>query len=118
MADTFSFLSSEPSTYHIDALKNSELLMIILHGFEEMVDQIPVMEYCFRKFQNNIIFKEKRLITSLNFTAEVKFLRLSESSSTMVHRIPQNQIASYLGITPETLSRIRKTCISGLQRID
>jgi CRP-like cAMP-binding protein len=105
----YNFLSGEPSTYHIDALENSELLMITLDGFEEMVDKVPVMERYFRKlFQNNIISKERRLITSLSFTAEEKFLRLSASSPEMIQRIPQNLIASYLGITPETLSRIRK----------
>lgn len=109
MADTYSFLSGEPSTYNIDAIENSELLMITLGGFEDMVDQVPVMERYFRKlFQNNIISKERRLINSLSFSAEEKFLRLQQSSPEMMQRIPQQLVASYLGITPETLSRIKK----------
>ncbi|MDD2793129.1 MAG: Crp/Fnr family transcriptional regulator [Sediminibacterium sp.] len=109
MGDIYSFLSGEPSGYNIDAIEDAELLMITLEGFEEMMVKVPRMERYFRiLFQNNIISKERRLISSISYTAEEKYLRLVESSPELLQRIPLNLVASYLGITPETLSRIRK----------
>ena len=67
------------------------------------------MERYFRiLFQKNIISKERRLINSITYTAEEKYRHLTEDRPELVQRIPQNMVASYLGITPETFSRIRK----------
>jgi len=109
MADMLSFLSIEPSTYHIDAIEDAELLLISRNDFEEMLLKVPVMERYFRiLFQNNIISKERRLISSISNTAEEKFIHLSATNPELIKRIPQQLVASYLGITPETLSRIKK----------
>lgn len=109
MADTYSFLSGDISQYNIDAIEDAELLMITLPNFEAMLLQLPVMERYFRiLFQNNIISKERRLINTISYSAEEKYKRLVANHPEMIQRIPQNLIASYLGLTPETLSRIRK----------
>ena len=109
IADTYSFLSGEPAAYNIDAIEDAELLLITLPHFEAMLEKVPTMERYFRiLFQKNIISKERRLINSITYTAEEKYRRLTEDRPELVQRIPQNLVASYLGITPETLSRIRK----------
>ncbi|MDE3125316.1 MAG: Crp/Fnr family transcriptional regulator [Bacteroidota bacterium] len=112
MADTYSFLSGDVSAYHIDAIEDAELLMITLPNFEALLLQLPVMERYFRiLFQNNIISKERRLVNTISYSAEEKYTRLAAANPEMIQRIPQNLIASYLGVTPETLSRIRKKLI-------
>ncbi len=112
IADTYSFLSGEPAGYNIDAIEDSELLLVTLPHFEEMMLKVPKMERYFRiLFQNNIISKERRLINSITYSSEEKYLRLTQERPELVQRIPQNLIASYLGITPETLSRIRKNLV-------
>ena len=109
ISDTYSFLSGEPAAYNIDAIEDAELLLISLPLFEEMTLKVPKMERYFRiLFQNNIVSKERRLLSSITYSAEEKYLKLSETNPELIQRIPQNLIASYLGITPETLSRIRK----------
>ena len=109
IADTYSFLSCEPAAYNIDAIEDSELLLISLPQFEEMMLKVHRMERYFRiLFQKNIISKERRLISSITYSAEEKYIRLTENNPELVQRIPQNLVASYLGITPETLSRIRR----------
>ena len=113
MGDIYSFLSADTSTYNIDSIEDSELLMITLAGFEEMMLKVPVMERYFRiLFQKNIISKERRLINSISYSAEEKYTRLAAANPQLIQRIPQNLIASYLGITPETLSRIRKNLVN------
>lgn len=109
IADTYSFLSGDNAAYNIDAIEDSELLMITLAHFEEMTMKVPKMERYFRiLFQNNIISKERRLISSITYSAEEKYSKLAKDQPELIQRIPLNLIASYLGITPETLSRIRK----------
>lgn len=115
MADMLSFLSNEPSTYHIDAIEDAELLLISQTDFEEMLLKVPVMERYFRiLFQNNIISKERRLISSISNSAEEKYIHLTATNPELIKRIPQQLVASYLGITPETLSRVKKKLTKGV----
>jgi CRP-like cAMP-binding protein len=112
ISDTYSFLSSEPAVYNIDAIEDAELILISLPHFEEMMLKVPKMERYFRiLFQKNIISKERRLLNSITYSAEEKYLRLADTNPELIQRIPQNLIASYLGITPETLSRLRKNLL-------
>ena len=76
---------------------------------EEMLLKVPKMEKYFRLlFQNNIIAIQNRLVCSLSQTAEEKYKKMNDDYPNIIQRVPQHSIASFLGITPETLSRIRK----------
>jgi CRP-like cAMP-binding protein len=109
IADMYSFLTSEPSTYNIDALEESELLLLTQAANEELLRVIPKMERYFRILsQNALIAIQRRLIGSLSHSSEEKYLKLIATYPDIVQRVPQHMIASFLGITPETLSRIRK----------
>jgi CRP-like cAMP-binding protein len=110
ISDTYSFVSGEKAAFNIDAIEVTELLMITAVDFEEMTLQVPKMERYFRiLFQNNIVTKERRLMSSITHTAEEKYIELADSNPEIIVRIPQNLIASYLGLAPETLSRIKKS---------
>lgn len=79
IADMYSFLTSEPSTYNIDAMEDAELLLITKPAQDEMVLAVPQMERYLRLLmQSNLIALQRRLLSSLNFTAEDKYLQLSE----------------------------------------
>jgi CRP-like cAMP-binding protein len=110
IADQYSFLTGEPSKYNIDALEDCELLLLTRQAEEEMLQRIPQFERFFRLLlQNALIAMQRRLASSLVSSAEKRYLELVESCpETLPQRIPQHMLASYLGITPETLSRIRK----------
>lgn len=109
VADQYSFLTGEPSLYNIDALEDCELLLLSKTAEEQLLEKIPKMERYFRiLLQHNLIATQRRLVSSLSHTAEEKYTELIQSCPTIPQRVPQHMMASYLGITPETLSRIRK----------
>jgi CRP-like cAMP-binding protein len=110
ISDQLSFLTGQPSEYDIDVLEDSELLLLSRQAEEEMLEKIPKFERYFRiLLQNNLIATQKRLVSSLSQTAEERYNELiTVCPDTLPQRIPQHMLASFLGVTPETLSRIRK----------
>ncbi len=109
IGDQFSFLTGEPSTYNIDALEDCELLLLTKQAEEQMLEKIPKMERFFRLLlQNHLIATQGRLVSSLSNSAEEKYKQLVNACPTIPQRVPQHMLASFLGITPETLSRLRK----------
>ncbi|SFF23764.1 Crp/Fnr family transcriptional regulator [Spirosoma endophyticum] len=109
LSDFNSFLTGDPAVFNIDAIEDSELLMISRADYEALPIAVPIMDRYFRiLYQNSIVTKERRLMSSITHTAEEKYVQLAESNPKMIERVPQNLIASYLGIAPETLSRIKK----------
>ena len=109
IGDPYSFLTAEPSIYNIDALEDAELLLLTKQSEEQMLDRIPKLEKYFRiLLQNNLIATQRRIIGALSKNAEERYSELVSSCPTIPRRVPQHMMASFLGITPETLSRIRK----------
>jgi CRP-like cAMP-binding protein len=109
IADQYSFFTGEPSNYNIEALEDCELLLLSTKAEEEMMEKVPKLERYFRiLLQNNLIATQRRLASSLSETAEKRYNELITSCPSIPERVPQHMMASYLGITPETLSRVRK----------
>ena len=109
MADQFSFITGEPAIYNIDALEDCELLLLSKQAEEQLLQKIPKFERYFRiLLQNSLIATQRRLISSISQTAEERYNQLLETCPTIPQRVPQHMMASFLGITPETLSRIRR----------
>lgn len=109
ISDSYSFLTEIPSSYSIDALEDAELLLITTSSMEAMLEKVPKMERYFRLLmQKNMIALQQRLACTLSQTAEEKYTGFSNLYPSIIQRVPQHMIASYLGVTPETLSRIRK----------
>ncbi len=113
IADLYSFLTGEHSSYTIDAIEDSELLLIDTTSYENMMQAIPKMERYFRLLtQNSLIATQRRLSGKIALSAEENYRRLVAGNTGIMQRVPQHMIASFLGIAPETLSRIRKQMAS------
>jgi CRP-like cAMP-binding protein len=109
ISDLNSFLSGEKAVLNIDAIEETQLLMISLADYEALTIKVPLMDRYFRiLYQNSLVTKDRRLISSITHTAEEKYLQFAQSHPQILQRLPQHLIASYLGLAPETISRIRK----------
>ncbi len=113
ISDIFSFLTGEAAVYNIEAIEDSELLLISNSSLDELYERVPKFERYFRLLsQANMVATHRRLTASLSDSADEKYIRLLSAYPNIVARVPQHMIASYLGITPETLSRVRKRIVS------
>lgn len=113
VSDFNSFLSGEAAIFNIDAIEDSELLLISRADYEALTLAVPIMDRYFRiLYQNSLVTKERRLMSTITHSAEERYVQLAELNPKIIERIPQNLIASYLGIAPETLSRIKKNLVT------
>ena len=113
ISDLYSFFTQEPSKLTIEALEESDILLIDREQHQQLLIQFPKYEtYTRLLYQNAYIALQKRIEGTIGLTAEEKYSRLLEQYPKLLHRIPLHIIAAYLGVTPETLSRIRKQVAS------
>jgi CRP-like cAMP-binding protein len=113
MGDYESFSMLTPSRYNIDAVEDSELLLITNTQMQELLDKVPAMAEMVKLLdRRRNIATQNRIHAAISLTAEERYRDLQETYPAFTQRFPQNMIASYLGISPETLSRIRKHSIS------
>ena len=98
-----------PSKIFIDAIEESDVLMIDMAGHRTLLEKVPVYAASFSMgIQKRGDAKEKRIVNSLTATAEERYKDFLKDYPDIAQRIPQHMLASYLGITPETVSRIRR----------
>jgi len=113
ISDFNSFLNGEKSILNISAIEPAEVLLISLKNYEEMIASVPVMNQYFRiLYQNSLVTKDHRLMVFNSFTAEEKYVHFAKANPEIIKRVSHNLIASYLGLAPETVSRIRKRIVN------
>jgi len=108
VADRDSFFNRTPSRYYIDAWEDSQLLIMHRDNLDAFLKIPAVKEMFWEMNQKNHIASQKRLDDAMNLSAAGKYKNFQEKYPDLLQRFPQHQIASYLGITKETLSRLRK----------
>ncbi len=109
VGDYQSFLTGQASVQYIDALEDTELLVIRRDDLQALYAENPQFERFGRLLAENVVIGSQRRTASLLFdTPEERYLKLISERPKVVERIPLHHIASYLGIKPESLSRIRK----------
>lgn len=109
LSDIYSFTTGETSTCSIEAIEDSELLLLEKSSYDRLCITIPKFDSYFRKLlENTNSAAMKRISDLISVAAEARYLNFIKAYPNIVQRVPQNQIASYLGITPQSLSRIRK----------
>lgn len=108
IGDLASVITGEPSRFNVQALENTKVLTIPKDLFDKLLKEAPFyLNYHHKLLERSVIATQNRLIESYSVNAKEKYLSLLKSFPDIFQRVPQYMIASYLGMTPETLSRIR-----------
>lgn len=113
IADLQSVITSQPAKLNIDALEDSEMLLLYRKDQEELFRQAPVFERFFRiLIENSVAAQHSRLMDYLGLSAQERYEGFCQRYPMLMQSLPQKQIASYIGVTPEFLSKLRRKRVS------
>lgn len=108
IADMYSFLSQRPGQLYIETNEDSEVILLSKENQEKLYLEVPKLERFFRiLIENSLVANQQRLIDNMSFTAEARYDKFTKKYAELVHCLPQKQIASYIGVTPEFFSKMK-----------
>jgi len=109
ISDPYSFLSQQPALYNVQTIETSSVILLSKTNMDKACDLNPAFDRFFRLLiQQAYIQSLQRISGIYSESAEERYLRLIKDKPEVIKRIPQHYIASFLGIKPQSLSRIRK----------
>ena len=108
ITDLNSFLNRTAATYNVDALEDCELTLISQASHEAILKEVPGYDtYIRMQITGAYIAMQKRITSLISLSVEERYLNFVKLFPELVQRVPQHMIAAFMGLTPETLSRIR-----------
>lgn len=109
ITDASSYFGGKPAVSSIETLEPTTALLLSRTNLEHLCNKYPLFERYFRiLLQNTLAFQHRRIAKTISEDAEHRYAEFSKSHPHFIQRIPQYLIASFLGIKPPSLSRIRK----------
>ncbi|MEC3908562.1 Crp/Fnr family transcriptional regulator [Tamlana sp. 2201CG12-4] len=109
VTDIGSFITQTPADYNVQCLESTEVFQFSYETQEELFQAVPKLERLFRKMlEKHLVSSQKRIVRGLSLNAKEQYLFFKQQYPTIEKRVPQYMIASYLGITKEFLSKIKK----------
>ena len=108
IGDMYSLLSQKPGNLFVEVMEDSEVVLLSKENQEKLYTEIPKLERFFRILtENSLVANQERLMDNLSLTAEERFEKFCKKYPTLIQKIPQKQIASYIGVTPEFFSKMK-----------
>ena len=108
VSDFYSYITQTPATLYVEAMENSTILQMCYDDIEGLCKEIHALSEYYRiTTERAFAFSRMRALSNLSKTAEERYLELLGRYPNMIDRVSQKIIASYLGMTPEFLSKIR-----------
>ncbi|MBS7230151.1 Crp/Fnr family transcriptional regulator [Flavobacterium psychroterrae] len=108
ISDMYSFFSQKPGQLFIEVLEDAEVLSLSKENQEQLYLEIPKLERFFRiLIENSLVANQQRLMDNLSLPAEERFEKFCTKYGSLVHKVPQKQIASFIGVTPEFFSKMK-----------
>lgn len=110
IADVNSLITQQPATLLIDTLLDATIYLLSYENQAILFEKIPQFEHYFRVIaERALAASHKRLLGNLSLSAQERYDNFCTLYPSMVHVLPQKQIAAYIGVTPEFLSKLRTT---------
>jgi len=110
VVDMYSFIMQEPGHLYIDALFDSKLLLISKINLEKLYREIPKFNYYFRILaEKSLVSFQTRAMENLRLTAKERYEKFCLRYPSLIDRLSQKQVAAYIGVTPEFLSKMLHT---------
>lgn len=108
IADMYSLLTQKPGVLNIEAMEDTDVLLLSKTNQEKLYHDVPQFERFFRIItENSLVAYQQRLIDNLSLTAEERYNNFCRRYPTLIYSLPKKQIASYIGVTPEFFSRMQ-----------
>jgi CRP-like cAMP-binding protein len=108
MSDMYSYFSQKPGQLFIEVLEEAEVVSLSKENQEQLYLEIPKLERFFRiLIENSLVANQQRLMDNLSLPAEERFEKFTTKYGSLVHKVPQKQIASFIGVTPEFFSKMK-----------
>ncbi|MFC4739108.1 Crp/Fnr family transcriptional regulator [Flavobacterium ponti] len=108
IGDMYSLISQKPGNLFIEVNEDAEVALLSKENQEELYHQIPKLERFFRILtENSLVAHQERLMDNLSLSAEERFEKFCSKYPTLIQKVPQKQIASYIGVTPEFFSKMK-----------
>lgn len=108
ITDMFSLLSGKAAQLNIDAIEDSEVLLLSKSNQELLYERVPKFERYFRiLIQNSSVASRQRVLDNLELSAKERFAKFCNTYPSLINSLPQKQIASYIGVTPEFMSKMK-----------
>ena len=108
IADMYSMLTGQPGELFIEALEETEVLTLHIDDRNLLMQKVPKFERFFRIIiENSLITFRQRLMENLGLPARERYLLFCKRYPTLIERLPQKQVAAYIGVTPEFLSKMK-----------
>lgn len=109
LGDYESYNLHTPSLYFVEMVEDSDVLLVTQESMQALGKSVPAVDLMVREIdRKSTIASQKRIHAAISLGAKERYEQLAKTYPEFIRRFPQTMIASYLGISPETLSRIRK----------
>lgn len=108
IGDMYSLLSQKPGNLFIEVLEDAEVVLLSKENQDFLYQEIPKLERFFRILtENSLVANQERLMDNLSLSAEDRFEKFCSKYPTLIQKVPQKHIASYIGVTPEFFSKMK-----------
>ncbi len=108
VGDMYSLLSQKPGNLNVEAMTDTEVLMLSKKDQEKLYEKVPKFERFFRIIvEKSLVAYQQRLMDNMSLTAQERYLKFCTTYPAIINTIPQKQVAAYIGVTPEFLSKLK-----------
>ena len=108
ISDMYSYITQKPGDLFIEVLEDAEVVLLSKENQELLDQEIPKLERFFRiLIEKSLVANQERLMNNLSLSAEERFEKFCTKYPTLIQKVPQKQIASFIGVTPEFFSKMK-----------